>query len=63
MATAVDLIAIGVLQSLLASGIRVPEDLSLAGYDDNPFTSQLSVPLTAVARPHQRMALLPPTCC
>ena len=55
VATAVDLIAIGVLQSLLASGIRVPEDLSLAGYDDIPFTSQLSVPLTAVARPHKRM--------
>ena len=39
----------------MASGIRVPEDLSLAGYDDNPFTAQLSVPLTAVARPHKTM--------
>ena len=55
VATAVDLLAFGVLQSLLSAGLRVPEDLSLAGYDDIPFTSQLSVPLTTVARPHQQM--------
>ena len=57
VATAVDLLAIGVLHSLLANGIRVPDDLSLAGYDDIPFTSQLSVPLTTIARPHKRMGI------
>lgn len=55
VATAVDLIAIGVLHSLLSAGVRVPEDVSLVGYDDIPFTAQLSVPLTSVARPHQEM--------
>jgi len=55
VATAVDLLAIGVLQGLLAAGVRVPEELSLVGYDDIPFTAQLSVPLTSVARPHHRM--------
>ena len=55
VATAVDLLAFGVLQALLSAGVRVPEDLSLAGYDDIPFTAQLSVPLTSVARPHKRM--------
>jgi LacI family transcriptional regulator len=53
--TAVDLLAIGVLQALLAAGVRVPDDLSLVGYDDIPFVAQLSVPLTSVARPHHRM--------
>ncbi|MBA8792961.1 LacI family transcriptional regulator [Friedmanniella endophytica] len=57
VATAVDLLAFGVLQSLLSAGIRVPEDLSLTGYDDISFTAQLSVPLTAVARPHLRMGV------
>ena len=57
VATAVDLIAIGMLQALLANDIAVPHDLSLAGYDDNPFTAQLSVPLTAVSRPHMSMGV------
>ena len=57
VATAVDLLAIGVLHSLLARGLRVPDDLSLAGYDDIPFASQLSVPLTTIARPHRQMGV------
>lgn len=57
VATAVDLLAIGVLQGLLSAGIRVPQDLSLTGYDDVPFAAQLSVPLTTIARPHYRMGI------
>ena len=57
VAAAVDLLAIGLLQSLLAARIRVPEDLSLIGYDDVPFAAQLSVPLTSIARPHHQMGL------
>ncbi len=55
VAAAVDLLAIGVLQGLLSAGVRVPEEMSLVGYDDIPFVAQLSVPLTSVARPHHRM--------
>ena len=57
VAAGVDLIAFGVLQSLLSQRIRVPEDISIVGYDDIPFTAQLSVPLTSVARPHWRMGI------
>lgn len=53
--TAIDLLAIGVLQALQQHGIRVPEDISLVGYDDIPFARQLSVPLTTVRRPHYEM--------
>lgn len=52
---AIDLLAIGVLQALLSHGVRVPEELSLIGYDDIPFARQLSVPLTSVRRPHYDM--------
>jgi LacI family transcriptional regulator len=52
---AIDLLAFGVLQALLSRGLRVPDDLSLVGYDDIPFTRQLSVPLTTVRRPHYEM--------
>jgi LacI family transcriptional regulator len=55
VAAAIDLLAFGVLQALLQHGIRVPEDISLMGYDDIPFTRQLSVPLTTVRRPHYDM--------
>lgn len=57
VAAGVDLLAFGVLQSLLSQRVRVPEDISIVGYDDIPFTAQLSVPLTSVARPHHRMGL------
>lgn len=55
VATAVDLLAFGIMQSLLSAGVRVPDDLSLTGYDDISFSAQLSVPMTSVARPHHRM--------
>jgi LacI family transcriptional regulator len=55
VAAAIDLLAIGVLQALQQAGLRVPEDISLVGYDDIPFARQLSVPLTTVRRPHYEM--------
>ena len=43
-----DLVAIGIMQSATAAGVRVPEDLSVAGFDDI-FGSELIVPpLTTV---------------
>lgn len=57
VAAAIDLVAVGVLQGLLQHGIRVPEELSLVGYDDIPFALQLSVPLTTVRRPHYDMGV------
>ena len=55
---AIDLIAFGVLQALLQFGVRVPDDISLVGYDDVPFAKQLSVPLTSVRRPHYEMGAM-----
>ena len=52
---AIDLLAFGVLQALLRHGLRVPDDMSLVGYDDIPFARQLQVPLTSVRRPHHKM--------
>jgi LacI family transcriptional regulator len=52
---AIDPLAFGLLQALLHHGVRVPEDVSLVGYDDVPDARHLSVPLTSVRRPHRRM--------
>lgn len=54
---AIDLVAIGVLHALQQRGLRVPDDLSLLGYDDIPFARELTVPLTTVRRPHHEMGV------
>jgi LacI family transcriptional regulator len=43
-----DLAAIGVIAGLAERGIRVPDDLSVAGFDDIPFARFVSPPLTTV---------------
>ncbi len=47
-----DLIAIGALEALLDAGLRVPEDISVAGVDNIPNTHLLKVPLTTVHVAH-----------
>jgi LacI family transcriptional regulator len=51
-----DLIAAGLLQVLAQDGsIRVPEDMSLVGFDDIAFASATTVPLTTVRQPSRYM--------
>lgn len=46
-----DNIAVGALSQLRNTGLRVPGDVSLAGYNDLPMVDQLSPPLTTVRYP------------
>lgn len=46
-----DLIAIGVLQAARARGLRIPEDLSVVGYDDSLLMPHVDPPLTTVRQP------------
>ena len=46
-----DLMALGALRRLLDLGYRVPEDVSVAGFDDVEFAAYASVPLTTVHVP------------
>lgn len=43
-----DLIAIGAMRALQAAGKRIPEDVSVIGFDDIPAASSASPPLTTV---------------
>lgn len=46
-----DVVALGLLRGLLEKGVRVPEDISLVGYDDIEFAATAAVPLTSVRQP------------
>lgn len=43
-----DMMALGALRALLNRGIRIPEEISLAGYDDVIFSNVSAIPLTTV---------------
>ncbi len=51
-----DLMAVGVLSALTETGLRVPADVALVGYDDIAYAPYLRVPLTTVRQQTHRMA-------
>lgn len=50
-----DLLAVGVMQALNESGIRVPEDVSILGYDDISLAALPMLELTTIAQPKKEM--------
>jgi DNA-binding LacI/PurR family transcriptional regulator len=46
-----DLMAVGAMVHCRAAGLRVPEDVSIVGFDDLPFVSLLTPRLTTVRQP------------
>jgi LacI family transcriptional regulator len=54
-----DRVALGVIQALSEVGRRVPEDMSLLGYDDQPaLADQVHPALTTITLPHLEMGQL-----
>lgn len=58
VAAANDLMAIGAMEALRHSGMRVPDDVAVVGFDDITFASLVSPALTTVAQPKYRMGQL-----
>ncbi len=50
-----DLMALGVVREAHARGLRVPEDVSVIGYDDSPMMAYTAPALTTVRQPVQAM--------
>ncbi|HIP08369.1 MAG TPA: LacI family transcriptional regulator [Rhodospirillales bacterium] len=46
-----DLMALGCYDELMAKQLKCPEDISVVGFDDMPFTSHFNPPLTTVHTP------------
>lgn len=53
-----DMVAVGLIQSLVRNGIRVPEDVSVIGFDDIPIAAAFLPPLTTVHYPAQEIGRL-----
>ncbi len=47
-----DLMALGVYDVLAARGLRCPDDLSVVGFNDMPFSERFNPPLTTIRIPH-----------
>lgn len=50
-----DMTAIGALAALKRIGMRVPQDMSLVGFDDIPFAQYVDPPLTTIRQPMEDM--------
>ena len=50
-----DMTALGAMRAAAAHGLRVPQDISVTGFDDLFFASYLEPPLTTVRQPMRRM--------
>jgi LacI family repressor for deo operon, udp, cdd, tsx, nupC, and nupG len=50
-----DEMAIGAIQAIKAYGLRVPEDVSVIGFDDIRFARFTDPPLTTIAQPKNRL--------
>ena len=53
-----DLVAVGLYRALAELGLRVPDDVSLIGFDDLPLIEYLPVPLTTLRMPKERMGAI-----
>lgn len=53
-----DIIAAGCVRALLKAGYRVPEEISVIGFDDMPICQLLEPQLTTMAVPNERMGAL-----
>lgn len=51
-----DLIAIGVMRASFEMNIKIPEQLSIVGFDDLPISKYLPIPLTTVSQPIKDIA-------
>lgn len=53
-----DAVAIGSMHALRAKGLRIPEDVSIIGFDDEPYASYFNPPLASVWQPVYDMGML-----
>ena len=56
--SATSMLNLQVLAAIKRRGLRVPEDISVVGYDDSPWDALLDPPLTTVATPARQLGIV-----
>ena len=51
-----DLVAVGLVEGLREAGVRVPQDVSVTGFDDIPFARYVTPSLTTASVPVELLA-------
>lgn len=51
-----DTLAVGAMRALAEDGVRVPDDVAVTGFDDQPFAEQAGPGLTTATHPVERIA-------
>lgn len=52
-----DLMAMGVISALVQKGVRIPEDISVIGYDGAFYTAHANPPLTTIRHANERISI------
>lgn len=52
-----DIMAIGMMQTLKFGGIRIPQDISVIGFDDIPMAQLAGIDLTTVRQPYEQIGV------
>lgn len=52
-----DLLALGVMRGLIAAKVKVPDQISILGYDDIKFASSAAIPLSSISQPAYQMGV------
>jgi LacI family transcriptional regulator len=52
-----DLLALGVMRILNANKVKVPDQMSVLGYDNIEFASSAGIPLSSIAQPAYQMGV------
>ena len=52
-----DMMAIGMMQTLKLSGVRIPEDISVIGFDDIPTAQFAGIDLTTIRQPYEQIGV------
>ena len=50
-----DLMALGAMQTIRSAGLRIPDDISIVGFDDIPMAAYFDPPLTTVRQPSREI--------
>lgn len=52
-----DVLALGVMRGLMAAKIKVPDQVSILGYDDIEFASSAAIPLSSISQPAYQLGV------